>query len=97
MTTSAARPSLPEGLQVVRSTPRFDARSTPAGLRSAHQVADGVWGRIRVLAGVVRFVFEPPEAATFELGPGDELAIPPQRPHHVEPDGEALFQVDFLR
>jgi tellurite resistance-related uncharacterized protein len=94
---SAGAPRLPDGLTVTRTTPEFDAAGTPAGLRAAHQVAEGTWGRLRVLSGTVRFVFEEPEAATFDLQGGDEMAIPPQRPHHVEPGPDARFVVDFLR
>jgi len=91
------RPALPSGLTVVRTTPTFDETSTPAGLRAAHTVAEGVWGRIRVLAGRVTFVFEEPHQRTVDLDAGDELAIPPGRRHHVEPGPGARFEVDFLR
>jgi len=91
------RPTLPDGLTVVRTTPEFGATTMPEGLRRSHQVAEGTWGRLRVLAGQVHFVFEAPQEAAFVLGPGDELAIPPHRLHHVEPADDARFVVDFLR
>jgi tellurite resistance-related uncharacterized protein len=91
------RPALPDGLTVVRTTPVFDTTTTPPGLRAAHTVAEGVWGRIRVLDGGVTFVFEEPGRTVVELDAGDELAIPPGRRHHVEPGPEARFEIDFLR
>ena len=91
------RPVLPDGLTVVRTTPTFDGTTTPAGLRAAHTVAEGNWGRIRVLAGRVTFVFEEPRPWAIDLDAGDELAIPPGRRHHVEPGPDARFEVDFLR
>ena len=49
---------LPDGAVFVRVTPDFDERTVPAGLRSAHRVADGVWGRLVVRSGTLDVVFE---------------------------------------
>lgn len=87
---------LPPGLEFVRVTPTFDENSVPAGLLAAHQVAAGVWGRLLVRAGAVRFVFEG-TGRTHDLVAGDSLAIPPQTLHHLQLTGPVRLAVEFHR
>ncbi len=91
------KPTMPEGLSLVRTTPEFTAVSTPSGLRSAHEVADGVWGRLRVRRGSVRFVFEDARDDAMVISADGSVDIPPQRRHHVEPADDAVFVVEFHR
>lgn len=88
---------LPAGLTLQRTTPTFDEQSTPAGLRKAHRVADGVWGRLRVERGSLGFVFEdrPDEVRTVSAGASQ--VIPPSRAHHVVIVGPVRFAVEFHR
>jgi len=88
---------LPDGLLLQRTTPTFDEISTPKGLRAAHTVADGVWGRLVVEDGALGFVFEdrPDEVRT--IGAGEYQVIPPTRLHHVVIDGPVRFAVEFHR
>ena len=90
---------LPEGLTLTRTTNEFDAASVPAGLLRAHTVADNVWGRIRVIDGSLRFVWEDGrrEEGSVDLAAGDSLAIPPRTHHHVEPGDDVRFVVEFHR
>jgi len=90
-------PELPAGLAVQRTTPTFDENSTPAGLRGAHSVADGVWGRLVVEQGSLGFVFEdfPDDVRTVLAG--EHQVIPPSRLHHVVIDGPVRFAVEFHR
>ena len=90
--------SLPNGLELVRTTDEFDATSTPKGLLRAHRVAIGVWGLLRVSQGTVTFVFEETASTPAEsilVRAGEDVVIPPQVVHHVEPDSEAVFCVEF--
>lgn len=80
----------------MRESPRWAAAEVPAGLLRAHQVAEGVWGLLRVYAGSVRFVDEATGAGQ-DLGAGDEQVIPPVTPHHVEPGADAQMSVSFYR
>ena len=88
---------LPDGLELQRVTDVFDADSVPAGLLRAHQIADGVWGRLLVHGGTVRFVWEDTPDDPVELGKGDSLVVPPLRRHHVELGDDARFAVEFHR
>ncbi len=88
---------IPDGFTLTRTTDVFDNDTVPAGLLRAHRVADGVWGRLVVHAGVVRFVFEDTPNEAIAVAAGDAVVIPPARPHHVELDGVARFAVEFYR
>ncbi|MDO8365134.1 MAG: DUF1971 domain-containing protein [Actinomycetota bacterium] len=90
------RPEMPQGLALTRTTPEFTAATVPAALLGAHKVADGVWGRLCVHFGSVRFVFEDAPDDAVEVGAGEHLDIPPMRAHHVEPDDAAVFVVEFF-
>ena len=78
-----------------RTTPTFDETTTPKGLRAAHTVADGVWGRVGIESGSLGFVFEDTPDEVRVLGPADQQVIPPARPHHVVIDGPVRFAVEF--
>ena len=88
---------LPEGLTLQRTTPSFTERSTPAGLRNAHAVAEGVWGRLLVEQGSLGFVFEDTPADVRTVSAGEHQVIPPSRLHHVVIDGPVRFAVEFHR
>lgn len=87
---------LPDGVEFVRVTPTFDEHTVPPGLIAAHQVAAGVWGRLVVHSGAVRFVFEG-AGERHDLTAGDTLAIPPETPHHLELTGAVRLAVEFHR
>jgi tellurite resistance-related uncharacterized protein len=89
--------ALPTGVSLTRTTPVFDQDSVPAGLMAAHRIAAGVWGRLIVHAGTLRFVFEDATDRPHEIGTGGALVIPPDRPHHIEIDGPVRFAVEFYR
>ena len=91
------RPVLPDGLELARTTKVFDNDSAPAGLLRAHQVAEGVWGRLIVYTGSVGFVFEDDDSEVITVGKGDAVVIPPQRLHHVVLTEPATFAVEFYR
>ena len=89
--------SLPDGMELQRVTDVFDAGSVPAGLLRAHQIAEGVWGRLRVVGGTVRVVWEDDAERPVVLGEGDSIVVPPLRRHHVELDDDSRFAVEFHR
>ena len=85
---------LPADVALVRTTPEWDETSLPDGLRRAHQVAEGVWGRMVVRAGTVEFVFEDDDTHIV-VEAGGAVVIPPGRLHHVTPVGPATLAVEF--
>ncbi len=94
---SGERDRLPDRLELVRTTETFDQHTAPAGLRRAHRVAAGVWARLVVHTGEVRFVFEDDTDRPRTVGAGQHVVIPPQRPHHVEFPGPATLAIEFYR
>ena len=88
---------LPPGLALQRTTPTFDEQSTPPGLRAAHAIATGVWGRLVVEGGSLGFVFEDTPDEVRTLAAGSHQVIPPERSHHVIIDGPVRFAVEFHR
>ena len=88
---------MPTGLELARTTPEFTDATVPAALLAAHRVGPEVWGRLRVYAGRVRFVFEAEPSAAIELSAGEHVDIPPGEAHHVELQRDARFVVEFYR
>lgn len=97
---------LPAGCELVRTTAEFDETTLPAGLLRAHRIAPGVWGRLVVRAGSIRFAFDDGpdpagrgdrDGAGRRIGAGGAQVIPPERPHHVTVDGPVRFVVEFHR
>ena len=97
VTSNQVPEGLPAGLTLQRTTPTFDEESTPQGLRAAHAVADGVWGRVVIESGSLGFVFEDEPDDVRAMGPADRQVIPPARLHHVVIDGPVRFAVEFHR
>ena len=84
-------------MSLVRTTPVFDERTVPAGLLSAHRIAEGVWGRLRVHSGGLVFRFEGNPSPAQRVEAPDHIVIPPGAPHHVEIDGPVDFSIEFHR
>lgn len=89
-------PGLPVDADVYRTTDVFDETTLPAGLRRAHTTRAGVWGRVEVLSGRLRFVM-PAFAVDAVIEAGSHAIIPPEIEHHVEPLGPVRMRVAFLR
>lgn len=88
--------TLPDGVALVRTTPVFTIETVPAGLLRAHQVAPGVWGRLKVEAGTVTFAQESTGESRV-VAAGEAQVIEPEALHHVEPSPDARFAVEFHR
>ena len=89
--------ALPDGVELVRTTPIFDESSVPVGLRAAHQVAEGVWGRLVVASGSVGFMFDDQPELIRSVGVGEVQVIPPGRLHRLVVDGPVTLAVEFHR
>ncbi|HTO08445.1 MAG TPA: DUF1971 domain-containing protein [Myxococcota bacterium] len=88
--------SLPPDVVPYQRTREFSEATLPDGLRHRHTTKAGVWGRICVLEGSLRYrILEPPEEHTLSpLLPG---IVEPEIPHEVQPLGKVRFYVEFLR
>lgn len=90
------RAEVPDGLRVSRTAGPYDAVTLPAGLRKAHRVADGVWGRLRVIEGSAAISLDTDTPIHSVLVAGDSQPIPPGVAHAVSVDGPVRLVVDFL-
>ena len=85
--------SLPNG--PFRSTPEFDQTTLPLALQRTHNTKAGVWGRLCILDGAVRFIDEAAGGAAYDLVAGETHPIRPQADHHLELTGPVRLRVDF--
>ena len=91
------RAELPDGLTVVRTTGVWDEGTMPGGLRRSHRLGDGVWGRLCVQHGRLRFRARTEPVLDQVIGAGGAQAIPPGVEHDVEPQGSVRFSLEFLQ
>ena len=94
--------TLPANVVLYKTTPEFNQESVPGGLQRNHTTAAGVWGRIVVHEGSLRYVIEAPEVEEHLreehlLVPGVVGIVEPQVAHHVVIDGPVRFCVEFHR
>lgn len=88
---------LPPNVIHYKTTPLFDQDSVPAGLQRNHTTAAGVWGRIVVHEGSLRYRIEAPDTEEHLLVPGAPGIVEPAVPHHVALEGPVRFCVEFYR
>ena len=91
------RLELPKDVEPTRATPIFEADSIPAGLRREHISKAGVWARIVVIEGVLRYTVGAPAEREFLLDRTTPGIVCPGVPHRVEPVGKVRFLLEFLR
>jgi tellurite methyltransferase len=89
------RAELPADLTLLRTAGPFTDESLPAGLRRAHHTADGVWGVLRVRAGVVRCHVETGPPLDVVLAAGSAQPLPPGIEHQIELDPPVELAVEF--
>jgi tellurite resistance-related uncharacterized protein len=89
--------SLPASVVHYKSTPEFTEQTIPAGLLKAHTTAAGVWGRIRIIEGALRYRITEPLVEVHLLTTDAPGVVEPQVRHEVEPVGPVRFCVDFFR
>ena len=77
-----------------KSTPIFDEKTLPKGLRKEHMTKAGVWGVVRVIEGKLRLEFGDDQSGRLVTSDHPALLLPEQ-PHWVMPLGPMRMQVDF--
>jgi tellurite resistance-related uncharacterized protein len=87
---------LPDDAKFYKRTQTFTERTLPAPLRKDHTTKPGVWAKIVVNDGVLRYHVES-SSAPVDLGSGRSMIVAPEVRHHVEPVGAVRFFVEFLR
>jgi tellurite methyltransferase len=91
------RRELPAGWVAYRRTPIFDETSVPRALLSRHGTKAGVWARIHVLEGRLRYRLHEPFEEEQLLEPSTPGVVLPGVEHDVTPLGAVRFFVEFHR
>lgn len=86
----------PEDLVAYKRTATFSAATIPPALLKDHSTKKGVWARLHILDGSLRFR-EAASEVDLTLSKGTHACIYPQIKHRVEPLGEVSFFVEFCR
>lgn len=87
-------PNWPEGLVAYKRTAEFTGQTCPKALQQPHSTKAGVWARLHVVEGSIRFR-DLVSGAEQHLGEGAHPVIFPQRLHEVELTGDVRFFVEF--
>ena len=85
---------LPDGFARYKQTAELDQGSVPAGLLKDHTTKRGVWAKIVVHDGALRYHVDA-MGRSFELAPGAPGIVVPEVPHHLELVGPVRFHVEF--
>jgi tellurite resistance-related uncharacterized protein len=88
---------LPDNVTAYKKTPEFDETSVPKGLLKSHQTKDGVWGKIVVLEGQLKYMIAEPEEEVIIFSSTISGVVEPTIFHEVELVGEVRFYVEFYR
>jgi tellurite resistance-related uncharacterized protein len=89
--------TLPTDVAPYQRTREFTESTIPDALRRRHTTKPGVWGRIQVLEGELRYRILEPVLEEHTLTAERHGIVEPQVPHEVEPLGRVRFFVEFLR
>ncbi|GIU23387.1 DUF1971 domain-containing protein [Shewanella schlegeliana] len=91
---------IPKNWTIQRSTAFFTKENVPEALLSHHNTAEGVFGQLCVMEGVVTYLgFADSEATEPELKvvieAGQFATSPPQYWHRIELSDDAQFNINF--
>jgi tellurite resistance-related uncharacterized protein len=88
---------LPANVVPYQRTREFSEATVPDALRRRHTTKPGVWGRICVLEGSLRYRILEPVREEHLLSAELHGIVEPEIAHEVEPLGAVRFYVEFLR
>lgn len=86
----------PDGIAAYKRTAVYDETTLPAGLCRDHQTARGVWARITVLEGALRYRV-PSRALDTLVTPELPGVVVPEVLHSVEAEGKVRVFIEFYR
>jgi len=87
---------MPDSFIAYKRTSEFSEQSLPNALRNDHSTKAGVWGKIQVVEGKLRYRV-PTLGVQMELSMDKIGIVVPEVLHSVEPLGSVRFFVEFYR
>lgn len=88
---------LPANVSAYKRTDTFSEKTVPAGLLKSHSTKAGVWGKIVILEGELRYRILEPAIEDHVLTPEHFGVVEPKVLHEVMPLGKVSFYVEFLK
>jgi len=89
--------NLPDGVEKYGESPLFNENTVPAKFTSNHATKAGVWGKICVSAGTLRYMVNEEGNEPQTLSANQYGIIKPEQSHFVEMIGPVEFKVEFYR
>ena len=89
--------SIPDNVSRYAATPEFTETTAPQHLFDSHETKPGVWAKVVVLEGSLRYCILGVEAEEHELTPDRPGVAEPEVPHRVEITGPVRFQLELYR
>ena len=90
------RLEIPDGFVAYKQTAVFTESTVPKGLLNDHNTRPGIWGKIVVLEGSLRYLV-PALGLAIRLSPETHGVVAPEVIHHLEPVGAVRFYIAFHR
>ena len=87
----------PDGLTSYKRTEELTEATVPAGFLREHSTKRGVWGKLHVTEGELKYCVQAPVNADFAVTAPEKAVIVPQMKHHLVIDGPVRFYVEFCK
>ena len=91
------RRQMPDAFVPYKRTAEFTDSTVPKGLLRSHATKKGVWGKVFVTAGKLRYTAEYPADFTIELENGEFEIIVPELKHSISLYKGSKFYVEFYK
>jgi len=88
---------IPAKAKKYAETPIFTESTVPAKLTTRHDTKSGVWGRLCVLDGCLKYILAGPPLVSSVVEAGEIGIISPEEPHWVEMIGPVKFKIEFCK
>lgn len=88
---------LPTNVEKYAESPEFTEKNVPAKLTSIHNTKAGVWGRLCILDGRLKYIIPGPPLKACIIESGQTGIIRPEEPHRVEIIGFVRFKIEFCK
>ncbi len=89
--------TIPDNVSRYAATPEFTETTAPGHLLESHETKPGVWAKVVVLEGSLRYCIIGPDVEEHELAPDRTGVAEPEVPHRVEITGPVRFQLELYR
>ena len=89
--------TLPDNVVPYKRTPEFTEANIPKGLLKDHRTKEGVWGKVVVLEGSLKYTIVEPELETVTLNTRQHGVIEPEILHHISLCGPVRLYIEFNR